>query len=172
MDGLAGPLFISALLLVVAGVPKVTEPGDTTRAIRSVGLPAGDSAVRVLALGEVLTGLSAIVVGGRLPAALLAVLYAGFAGFIVVALARGGSVASCGCFGKADTPPTYAHLALNLAAAGVGVAAVLSPPQGFLDLLGDQPAFGIPFIGFVLMGAWLAYLTLTLLPQLQASKTA
>ena len=168
MDGLAGPLFIAAALLMIAGLPKITEPGDTVRATRGVGLPTGDTMVRLLAISELLVGLAVLTVGGAIPALLLTVLYAGFAGFIVLAMTRDGAIASCGCFGKADTPPTYAHLFLNTAAVGVGVASIVVAPRGLVELIGDQPAFGIPFIGFVLVGAWLGYLTLTLLPQLRA----
>lgn len=172
MDGLVGPLFIAAALLVLAGVPKVAEPGDTTRAIRSAGLPANDLLVRMLALGEVAVGVAVIAVGGPVPAALLALLYAAFAVFIVVAMARGGAVSSCGCFGKTDTPPTHAHLVLNVSAAAVGVAAAFAGLGGLVDVLPDQPAAGVPFIGFVALGAWFAYLTLTLLPRLRSASTA
>jgi hypothetical protein len=172
MDGLVGPLFIAALLLVVAGAPKVLDPGDTTRAIRSVGLPARDGLVRILALGEVTVGTTVVAVGGTVPAALLGTLYAGFAVFIVMAIARGGAVASCGCFGTPDTPPTYAHLVLNVGAAAVGFAAALSGPPGVLDVLPTQPAAGIPFLGFVALGGWFGYLALTLLPRLETAKTA
>ena len=171
MDGLSGPFFIAAALLVLAGVPKITEPGDTVRAIRSVGLRTNSLSVRVLAVLEVVVGLAVISFGGPLPAALLTLLYAGFAGFIVLAIRRGGAIASCGCFGKTDTPPTYAHLVLNLSAVGLGIAALLAPPGGLVDIIGDQPAFGVPFVGFVALGAWLGYVTLALLPQLNASRS-
>lgn len=172
MDGLVGPLFIAAILLVVAGAPKVADPGDTTRAIRSVGLPATDGLVRILAVGEVVVGITVVAVGGPVPAALLATLYAGFAAFIVMAITRGGAVASCGCFGTPDTPPTYAHLILNVGAAAVGGAAALSGAPGLVDVLTTQPAAGVPFLGFVALGGWLGYLALTLLPRLQAAKAA
>jgi uncharacterized membrane protein YphA (DoxX/SURF4 family) len=135
MEGLAGPLFIAAALVVVAGAPKVTDPGDTTRAMRSVGLPSSDNLVRTLAVAEIGIGVAVIAVGGPL------------------------------------APPTRAHLVLDVAAAGVAIAAVVSPPPAMTDLLVDQPAFGIPFVAFVALGSWLGYLTLTLLPQLQAART-
>jgi hypothetical protein len=172
MDGLAGPLFIAASLVVVAGIPKVADPSDTTRALRSVGLPGTDLLVRGLAVAEVAIGISVIVLGGRFTSGLLALLYAGFAGFIVLAMRRGGSVASCGCFGKADTPPTMAHVLLDVSAATVALAATIAPPASLSALLGDQPAFGIPFVAFVAMGAWLGYLVLTLLPALQAARSS
>lgn len=172
MDGLVGPLFIAAALLVLAGVPKIAEPGDTTRAIRSVGLPAADPAVRLLAVVEVAIGIAVIAFGGPAAAAMLGLLYAAFAGFILLAMRRGGAVASCGCFGKDDTPPTYGHLLLNLSAAAVGIVAAFGGVGGLLDVLPDQPAAGIPFIGFVGLGAWFGYLVLTALPRLRSARTA
>ena len=170
MDGLAGPLFIAAALLVAAGVPKVTEPGDTARAMRSVGLPTSELFVRILAVAEVSIGLAVIAIGGPIPSLLLGLIYLGFAGYIILAMSKGGSIASCGCFGKADTPPTYGHLLLNIAAGTVGIIGAIGDPPDAVALLGDQPAFGVPFVAFVLLGAWLGYLTLTLLPQLQTAK--
>lgn len=171
MDGLAGPLFIAASLVVVAGIPKLSDPGDTTRALRSVGLPGNDLLVRTLAGAEVAIGAAVIAFGGPLSSGLLALLYVAFAGFVLLALRRGGSVSSCGCFGKSDTPPTMAHLVLNVSAAAIALAATITPPASFLDILADQPALGIPFIAFVVMGAWLGYLALTLLPTLQTAKS-
>ncbi len=64
-----------------------------------------------------------------------------------------------------------AHLVLNVSAAAIALAATITPPASFLDILADQPALGIPFIAFVVMGAWLGYLALTLLPTLQTAKS-
>ena len=40
------------------GVPKVRDPGDLVRAVRSVGMPLGRGAVRAFALAEVVVGAS------------------------------------------------------------------------------------------------------------------
>jgi len=71
-------------------------------------------------------------------------------------LRRGSPVSSCGCFGKADSPPTVSHVVLNLAAAG-------SHP-GTLALLRHQPLAGIPLVGLSATVAYLAYLVMTALP--------
>lgn len=127
-----GPTVLAAAgLLVVAGLPKVLDPGDLVRAVRSVGPRVHPLLVRAFALAEVLAGSAAILLPGRPAFAAVAVLHAGFTAFVLVALSRGGVIASCGCFGRADTPPTRAHAfvtgLLALAAAGLTVAPPADP---------------------------------------------
>ena len=69
--------------------------------------------MRLLALGEAALGLAAVLVGGRLTALLVAGSYAAFTAFVLLARARGGVLASCGCFGRADTPPTTTHVVVT-----------------------------------------------------------
>ena len=77
------PYAAAAVLLGVAGVPKVRDPGDLVRAVRSVGMPFGRGAVRAFAVAEVVVAVAALVVPSRLTAALLALMYAGFTAFVV-----------------------------------------------------------------------------------------
>lgn len=126
-----GPTALAAAgLLVVAGLPKVLDPGDLVRALRSTRLRVNPLLVRGFALAEVLSGAAAILLPSRPAFAAVALLHAGFTAFVLLALRRGGVVASCGCFGTADTPPTRAHAGatglLALAAAGVAIA---PPPE-------------------------------------------
>ena len=58
-------------------------------------------------------------VGGPVFAALVAVSYLAFAGFVVVALRSGAPISSCGCFGKVDTPPSLVHVVIDLVLAAV-----------------------------------------------------
>jgi hypothetical protein len=171
VEGIAAPFFIASALLALAGAAKLTRPEPTAGAMKSVGLPGSRLAAQSLGLAEVVIGAVAIVFGGAIAAGAVAVSYLGFAGFVVVALRMGGALASCGCFGTDDTPPTLVHLILNLAAAGAAAAAAVAGVGGIPDVLGDQPAFGLPFLGFVLMGTWFAYLALSVLPTL-APRTA
>ena len=60
------PYAAAAVLLAVAGVPKVRDPGDLVRAVRSVGMPFGRSAVRAFAAAEVVVAVAAL--GGAEPA--------------------------------------------------------------------------------------------------------
>ncbi len=122
-----GPTALAAAgLLVVAGLPKILAPGDLVRALRSAGVVVHPLLVRAFALAEVLAGGAAILLASRPSLVAVALLHAGFTAFVLVTLARGGVIASCGCFGRADTPPTRSHAAvtglLAIAAAGAAVA--------------------------------------------------
>lgn len=122
---LAGPLYAAAALLVLAGAQKTADPAPLVRALRSVGLRVPRLAVRAVALGEVALGLLALTTGSRAAALGVAASYAGFTGFVLLARARGGVLASCGCFGKADTPPTRTHAAVT---GGLALAAASGAP--------------------------------------------
>ena len=157
------PYAAAAVLLVVAGAPKVLDPGDLHRAVRSVGMPVGRGAVRVFAALEVAVGLLALAVPGRAGAALLGVLYAGFTGFVVTALRRGGVLSSCGCFGKSDTPPTRAHAVLTGAASLVGFAVAAGPPSDPWAALTVASAAGV--VSLVGLVGFLAWQVMAVLPS-------
>ena len=169
MDALAGPYLAAAALLVAAGGAKLLDPQPLVRALRSVGLPAPVSLVRVGALAELLLGVLAIATGSRLAAAGVALSYAAFTGFVLVALRRGGVLASCGCFGKADTPPTVTHVAVTAAAAGIATAVAVRPLGPVTDLLADQPGAGLPLLVATAAIGVTSYLVLALLPLLSPS---
>jgi hypothetical protein len=149
------PYAAAAVLLVVAGVPKALDPGDLHRAVRSVGMPVGPGAVRAFAVVEVVVGLVALLSPGRVGAALVGLLYAGFTGFVLTALRRGGVLSSCGCFGKSDTPPTRAHAVLTGSASVVGFAVALVPPADPWGALTPVSAVGaLALVGLVGFLAW------------------
>ena len=166
MDALAGPYLVSAALLVVAGGAKVLDPLPLMRALMSVGLPFGRPLVRGVAAVEVVVGLLAIATGSAPAAAAVAVSYAAFTGFVLLALARGGVLASCGCFGKADTPPTRTHAAVTAALAAVAGLVALRPLGPLPDLLGGSPWNGVPLLLTTGAVAVTTYLVLALLPTL------
>lgn len=150
---MSGLLFAAAGLLVLAGVQKVADPKPLVRAFRSIGLRLPAPVVQVVALAEVAVGVVALVTGHGLA---VAVSYAVFTVFVLVARARGGVLASCGCFGKQDTPPTLLHAAVT---AGFAAASVQGAPGGVpldLALLVTTCALGVT-----------AYLALALLPMLR-----
>ena len=162
---LAGPYLAAAALLVIAGAPKVADPMPLVRALRSTGMPSGAALVRAIALGEVLVGAAALALPGRGTAALVCLAYLAFTGFVGLALARGGVLESCGCFGKADTPPTRAHLAVTaLLALAAGALAFLPPeaPVWTADTL-TRPATSV-LIGFAALLAVLAHAVMAVLP--------
>lgn len=170
MVALAGPFIVVAALVGLGGAFKVGRPATTARALADVGLPAPPALVRLGAGFEVAVAAGALAWGSRPFAAALAVSYLGFAGFVLVALRRGVPLSSCGCFGVQDTPPTYGHLVLDLAAAGVAAAVAFGGSHGVaLADLGrlDGPLVlrGV-FLASTAACTWFAYVALTLLPRL------
>lgn len=127
-DLAAGPYLAAAGLLVVAGVPKLSDPLPLVRALRQSGLPGSRLLVRAFAAVEVAVGVWAVVMPSRLSAALVAAAYLLFTVFVVRVLRRGGILGSCGCFGKPDTPATRTHAALTAAASLAAAIVAAAPP--------------------------------------------
>jgi hypothetical protein len=124
----AAALGAAALLLLGASGAKVAAPTRTAGALGELGWAVPPTVVRLGALGEAVLGAVAVVVGGPAVAALVALSFAGFAGFVALALRSGTPIGTCGCFGRADTPPRPAHVVVDLAlAAGATFAAVTDP---------------------------------------------
>jgi hypothetical protein len=170
VDPLVAPTMAAALLLAVAGAPKLVNPHDTRRALRSVGLPVPAVVVRAGGLLEVGIGTLALLRGGAVADGLVAASYLGFTGFVILALRSGGVVASCGCVGRPDTPPTLAHVLVTATFAVVaGVAATIGP-TGVLTWVTSSAsaATQVAVIGFAVLLAWLAWLSLAELPRLRA----
>jgi hypothetical protein len=165
----AGPFAIAAALLVAGGAAKAARPGDTANALGAVGLPRSVLLVRVGGLGEAAVGVAALAVGNRTTAVLVALSYAAFTVFVVVALRSGAPIASCGCFGKADTPPTRLHVAVNLGAVAAAVAVAMQPSAGLGVVLPRQPLAGVPFVALVACGVSLSFLLLSNLPRTMAA---
>jgi len=171
---LIGPYLVACVLLVAAGASKAVRPGDTARAVAdTVPLPLAvlAPAVRVGAGVEALVGLSGLAYPSTVTAGLVAVSYLAFAGFVTVVLVRGGPLASCGCFGRPDTPATRLHVVadLVLAVSAVTVAATVTA-QGLGSLLAAQPWHGVPLALASLLGAWLAVLALGRLAEVGAAR--
>jgi len=122
----AAVLGAASLLLLAAGGAKVADPTRTAGALAALGWAVPPAVVRLGALGEAVLGAAGVVVGGPVVAALVALSFAGFAAFVALALRSGAPVGTCGCFGRADTPPRPAHVVADLAlAAGATFAAVI-----------------------------------------------
>jgi hypothetical protein len=171
MPSWGGPLLAAAVLLILAAGAKLRHPDDATRALKSTGLPGSDLLVRMLSVAEIVIGAYALLVGDRLSAALVALSYVGFTGFVLLARSRDGVVSSCGCFGTPDTPPTRSHVVVTALLAGGALGAALSPVGPTLALF-DDPAKGVALILLSAVCVGLAYLALAVLPTLAvASET-
>jgi hypothetical protein len=170
---LAGPFAIACVLLAGAGALKAWKPRDTANALREVGIPLARSGrtvlVRTAGVVEVVLGVAALLTGNAVLCALVGVSYLLFAGFVVVALRQGVPIASCGCFGKVDTPPSPVHIALDLLFAGVALGAAIAGAVALPDVLRDQPLAGVPFVALLVIGVYLVFLSFTALPKTMAA---
>jgi hypothetical protein len=172
MNALAGPWTIVTGLLLLGGALKTAQPADTARALEALGVHASKPMVRAGGGAEVGIAVGALVTGAWPFAALVAVSYLVFVAFVVAALRSKTPLSSCGCFGRADTPPTLVHVAVNAAAAGVALAAVVAPLPGLASIVADQPAWGMPFLFLGVVGVYVVFLMLSALPRVFADPGA
>jgi hypothetical protein len=171
---LIGPYLAACVLLLAAGAAKAVRPTDTARAVSVVvplSLARTTALVRIGAVAEVVVGTVALVHPSPLSAALVAASFTSFAAFVAVVLARGGPLASCGCFGRPDTPATRLHAVVNALLAGSAVAVAATVPSGWLpSVLAHQPWRGVPMVLLSLLCAWLVLLALSRLAELGAAR--
>lgn len=161
---LAIPFAAAAVLLIVAGGPKLIDPIPLANALRSAGLTSGHAVARAIAAVEVVVGLAALAWPSRWTGVAVAVLYAGFTAFVLRALATGGMVESCGCFGKADTPPTRSHAAVTGLLALVGLATAVAPPGGSGPWAGSGAGELVAGATLTTLVAFLAWQVMAVLP--------
>jgi hypothetical protein len=122
--------------------------------------------VRALGLVEIVTAGAVLATDAPPASVALATLYLGFAIFVGYALRSRLPVASCGCFGREDTPPTLVHLVVTLMGAAAGCASVVSPPGPVWSAIDATPWSGFPFLGATALLAYLLYVSLTVLARL------
>ncbi|HEV8296069.1 MAG TPA: MauE/DoxX family redox-associated membrane protein [Acidimicrobiales bacterium] len=137
MDPLHVPLVAGAVLLVPAGVTKLVRPSGAYRAMRLAGVASHVGLVRILGAVELTVAFGVISSAAWAWSAALGALYAGFGAFVVLALWRHAPIASCGCFGAADPPPTAAHAGVDAALSAVGLLAAIDGVRAPLDVVRD-----------------------------------
>ncbi len=169
MSPVAGPLFAAALLLAAAGLLKITSPDPTRVALRTAGLPNTALAARSLGAVEVAITLYTLAVGGRVAAGLVSLAYLGFAGFSFLVIRTSRGKASCGCFGASDAPLTNLHVGVDVVIAAVAALGIVNPIPGLFTVAAETPLFGVPFLAFTALLAWLVQVLLTAVPELQAA---
>jgi hypothetical protein len=182
---LIGLYLVAAGLLVVAGVAKARRPDDTARAVvtglsargargggRALSLRPVRRCVRTLALAEAALGLAALILPRPVTAALVAFSYAAFTVVVVLTRRRGGPLATCGCFGRPDTPPTSVHVFLTLLlAVGAATVAATTPVHATVySALAHQPWAGVPLVFVSAVGVWLSLQALSALAALEGAR--
>jgi hypothetical protein len=163
---LTAATWVFALLLAVAGAHKIARPATTGTALALARLTLNARLVWLLGAAEIALGLGVLLQGGRLPAALLAVAYAGFAGVAEHQRRKG---AGCGCFGVATTAATTLHVALDVVAALVAGAAATQPGTALPALVTSSPLVGLLSAALLAVAAGLLRLLLTAAPDLTAA---
>jgi len=163
VTSLSAPLYIVTGVLLVAGLAKVVRPSATATALRALRIPQPMQATRLLGLVEIAMSIAAIITGAAILWAGIALSYAAFTVFILWALNGNQDVASCGCFGHEDTPPTPGHAAFNAAASAVAALAVIDPVR--LSDFDGTVAEGILAAVLIVTGIALAIGALTTLPR-------
>jgi methylamine utilization protein MauE len=166
----ASALFVAAAILALAGIAKIRDPRPAELALSSVGLPVSVTSVRVLGSVEVLIGLLVYVWPTRGAALGLATAYLAFAIFILYLRALPGhQERSCGCLGRAATPPTVLHALVNLTAVGFGVAAAAVTPPSLLTLLQQEGSLAPFYVIAAISIAWLSVAVVIYVPPLFSS---
>jgi len=168
VSALAGPLHLVALVLVISGAQKVGAPAPAAQAMRDAGLPVpvrAQWAGVVLGVVEACVGLAVFAAPHPVSALAVAAAYLGFAGFVVV-LRRRDATAGCGCFGAASSPPTTAHVVVNLLAAVVALAAAAVGVTDVVEVLDEGVGVAVPYAALVVAGAGLVLLAPALLGQI------
>lgn len=160
-----GPFAVASVLLVVGGIAKAARPGDTATALRLVGLPVDEGFVRVGGALEAALGAWAVLGATRVAAILVGISYLAFFSFVAFAMVRRVPIASCGCFGRADTPPSTVHLVVDVVAAALAAAVALDPGDDLRRVIEDQPIGGVPYVLLVVIGVAAALVALTALPR-------
>jgi len=171
MTILAGPFAIATVVLAIGGALKALEPAETAYAMRLLRLPSAPFLVRTGGAFELVVALGALVTGATALAVVVALSYAVFAVVVMLALASGTPISSCGCLGRVETPPSWVHVGIDLAAAGVAAAAAIAVDTQIAlpDVLSRQPLLGVPFLVLVAVGVALVFLAFTALPKTMAA---
>lgn len=172
-----GPYLVACATLVAAGLAKIHRPGNTARAVVAwrPGTPLGPlgMAVRAGAIAELLLGVAAACFPRPALAGAVALSYAGFAAFAALARRRGGSLATCGCFGTPDTAATWLHVVLDAGLSASAVCVAVSDRSGRLAFLpGARPLDGAALLLAALVGTALVLLAMTSLGRLAAVRSA
>jgi hypothetical protein len=164
-----------ALLLAVAGLAKLRQAAPTRSALAAAGVPGAHrlgakAANRLSGAVEVAVAAVALLAGGRVAAASIALAY-----LVLAALsARMMSIESgqdCGCFAK-PVAVSHWHTAVNLSCMLAGLVALFAPADSLIEELGHAPVTGFALLLAAAVLAYLAYLVMTALPELNTAAAA
>jgi Methylamine utilisation protein MauE len=125
--------------------------------------------VRGLGVVELIVGTAALAGGGRFAAAALAILYLGFAGFLVRLRRVAGAAAPCGCAGTAIVASSHLHIAIDVLAAVTAAVMMARPVRSIRSVAAGLPFKGVGFVIGVATIAYISYLVVAFLPTTMAA---
>lgn len=155
---------VFSVLLIITGVVKVARPHDVQKALVDLGFPRLPGVGLAIGVAEVIVGIAALAAPPVL--AIQGLLYALFAVWVLVALRSSAPIASCGCLGRDDTPPTGSHVFLNVTASLLSFGAFLGTP--FVLGVGFEMVAKLLVIG---TGVFLSFIILTDAAHLEGVRT-
>lgn len=167
-----GVVSAAALLLAAAGLAKLRQQVPIRSALAAAGVPGAQRltprmANRLSGAVELGIAAAALLIGGRLGAALLALAFLVLAG-LSARMMRIESGQDCGCFAK-PVPVSHWHTGVNLGCAAAGLIALVQPAGSLLGRIGEQPVTGSALLLAAGVLAYLGYLMMTALPELTAA---
>lgn len=169
---LIGLVSAAALLLAAAGLAKLRQRAPVRSALAAAGIPGAQrlgakATNRLSGAVELAVALLALLIGGRVGAALIAVAF----GVLAALSARMMSIESgqdCGCFAK-PVAVSHWHTAVNLSCALAGLIALVQPAGSLISQFGQQPVTASALLLAAAVLAYLGYLVMTALPELNAA---
>lgn len=169
---LIGLLNAAALLLAAAGLAKLRQRAPVRSALAAAGVPGAQrlsakTATRLSGTVELAVATLALLVGGRVAAALIALAYLVLAGLSARMMGI-ESGQDCGCFAK-PVAVSHWHTAVNLSCALAGLIALIQPAGSLIHQFGRQPATATALLLAAVVLAYLGYLVMTALPELSAA---
>jgi hypothetical protein len=161
----SGPFLAACVVLAIAGVKKLRRPAVAQPALGALGLPSSVAAARAVGAGE----LFVAVLGAALGSYFALGVAAAYLLLTVVALRllRRAPSMPCGCLGAPDAPVTRTHVAVDVVAVLVSLAAATGAAP--LSYLPDEAAGAAAFL--VLVGC-LTYITSLLIDAQPALRVA
>jgi hypothetical protein len=169
---LIGLVSAAALLLAAAGLSKLRRRAPVRSALAAAGIPGahrlGPRAANGLSgAAELGIAMVALLVGGRVAAALIAFAFGVLAG-LSARMMRIESGQDCGCFAR-PVPVSHWHTAVNSGCALAGLIALVQPAGTLAGQFSEQPVTATALLLAAATLAYLGYLAMTALPELIAA---
>ena len=164
----------AALLLAGAGLAKIRQPSPTRSALVAAGIPGAQrlgakAANRLSGAVELAVATVALLVGGRVAAALVALAYLVLAG-LSARMVRVESGQDCGCFAQ-PVAVSHWHTAVNLCCMLAGLTALVTPAGSLVAEFSAAPVTAAALLLSAAVLAYLGYLVMTVLPELVKATT-